>query len=92
MEVDNLWARWCEMAADELAESTGEEMGGLGQPYDYEWKDLIAEAKRGCKENSSDGKDYDANSAAAWMHMRLCDALIIAEGKTPPHEWSHRIR
>ncbi len=92
MEVDSLWTRWCEMAADELTESTGEEIGGLWQPYEYAWKGFIAEAKRGCKENASDGKDSDANSAEAWMHMRHCDALMIAEGKTPPHEWSHRIR
>ena len=58
----------------------------------YEWKDLIAEAKRGGKESASDGKDYDANSAAAWMHMMLCDALMVAEGKTPSHEWSYRVR
>ena len=34
VEVDNLWCRWCEMAADELAEATGEDPGGIGQPYD----------------------------------------------------------
>ena len=33
VEVDNLWARWCEMVADELTEATGEEVDGLGQDY-----------------------------------------------------------
>ena len=82
-EVDSMWAKWCAIAAAELAEATGVDSGEIGQPYAYERKDLIAEAKRGRKGYAEDGKEYDANAAASWMHMRLCEALAVAEGKAP---------
>ncbi len=92
LEVDSMWSKWCEMAAAELAEATGQDPGGLGQPYAYESKDLIAEVKSGNKGFSKDGKEYDVNAAAAWMHMRLCEALAVAEGRVQLSEWSWIIR
>ena len=80
------------MAEDELAEATGHDPSGLGEPYEYQWRDLIADAKSGNKEVAKDGKDYDANAASAWKHMRLHDALAYAEGRYKSNEWSPRIR
>ena len=31
LEVDELWARWCDLAAQELTEATGEELEGMGR-------------------------------------------------------------
>ena len=55
-KVDKMWALWCRMVEDELDESSGHDPTGIGAEYEYQWKDLIAEAKKGDKEMAKDGK------------------------------------
>ncbi len=44
-EMDSIWVKSCAMAAAELAEATGEDLGEIGQQYVYERKDLLEESK-----------------------------------------------
>ncbi len=85
-EIDELWDKWCTLAAAGVAEATGVDPEQLGQPYEYQRKERTGLSR------TQDGKEYDENSAAAWMMMRLHEALAVAEGTMPQHQWSHRKR
>ncbi len=77
------------MLAVDLGEKTGKTPEAMGADHTYEWKDLVAETKEG-QSNTAANKEYDINSAAAWAHMDLCEALAPAEARR--NNWSQKIR
>ncbi len=49
----------------------------------------MVETKEDHKKSAAN-REYDINLAAAWMHVKLCEALVLAEGRLERWKWSQK--